>query len=610
MNLLRSRILWKIYTAFVIVVVVAAVMVSMVVSGVIRDKTLAEVQQTLNVRTLFLSQLGRPLLQGEKVSDFSRVIKEVAARSHTRFTLINARGTVLVDSDKDPSLMDNHARRPEIMASKFHVFGVATRYSDTLKTEMMYLARSVRNAGELLGYVRAAQPLTLINQRISESRQMIFMGIGMIALIALFLGFILARHFIRPLLAMTQMAEAMAGGDFSSTLDYHRRDEIGRLAQAFNLMAEKSRQRITTINNDRAKLNAILTSMREGVVAVDCDEKIVHMNQAAVNILNIDDKEWAGKAIWEITRLSELCGALTEVLQSRVEIKRSVNISYGMQERVVEMYAVPLKSSTTMLVGAMVVLLDISELRRLETVRRDFVSNASHELKTPITAIRALVETMIDDAARMPEAVRASFLNKIARQSVRLSALVVDLMALSRFETQSQEQLLKVRLELNEVVAASVNCLMPLAEEQGLKLEYAVPGEKIELLGNAEMLDQAITNILDNAIKYNAPGGRVKIELERVGAEGVVTVQDTGIGIPPPEKERIFERFYRVDKARSRELGGTGLGLAIVRHIVSAHGGRIEVESRIGQGSTFRLFFPVAESPGTTITETKEENHG
>ncbi len=608
-NLFRSRILWKIYAAFVIVIVIAAVMVSMVVSGVIRDRTLADVQQTLNVRTLFLSRLVLPLLQGEKDLHLRRALKDVAVRSHTRFTIIDATGRVLIDSDKDPKLMDNHATRPEIMESRFHDFGVANRYSNTLKTEMMYLARSLKREGELLGYVRASQPLILINQRISDSRGMILAGIGMIALIALLLGFLLARHFIRPLLSMTQMAEAMASGDFSSSLDYRRRDEIGRLAQAFNLMAEKSRQRIETINSDRTKLNAILTSMREGVVAVDDDEKVVHMNQAAVQILNINDQEWRGKAIWEITRLQELCGALSEVLQSSTDIKRNLNISYGMQERVVEMYAVPLKSGTVV-VGAMVVLLDVSELHRLETVRRDFVSNASHELKTPITAIRALVETMVDDADHMPEAVRLSFLKKIATQSLRLSALVVDLMALSRFETQSQDEVLKMRLELNDVVATAVNCLRPLADDQDISLEFEASDEKIELFANQEMLDQAITNVLDNAIKYNTPGGRVRIGLERIGAEVIVEVLDTGIGIPPQEKERIFERFYRVDKARSRELGGTGLGLAIVRHIVSVHRGRIEIESRPGQGSTFRLIFPFSDPSITSVTETEEKNHG
>ena len=610
MNILRSRILWKIYAAFVAVIVIAAIMVSMVVSGLIKERTLDDVRQNLNVRTLFLSELSRPLLQGDDNVDIAATIGSVAAMSHTRFTLIKVDGTVLADSDKDPHLMDNHARRPEILAAKFHAFGVATRYSDTLKTGMMYLARAVRDQGRLLGYARAAQPLTLINQRISVSRKMISFGIGIITLFALLFGFILARHFIKPLLEMTRMAEAMAAGNFSLSLDYRRRDEIGRLAQAFNQMAEKSRKRIETINTDRGKLKAILTGMREGVVAVDLDERVIHINQTAALLLGVDEQESIGKVIWEITRLQGLCGALAEACQQSIEIKRSLNISCGIQEKLVEMHAVPLKNGAARTVGAMVVLLDVSALRRLETVRRDFVSNASHELKTPITAIRALVETMIDDAAQMPEAVRLSFLNKVAKQSLRLSALVGDLMALSRFEIEPDESVHKGLFDLNRVVADSVNCLLPSAEEKGLALEYITLEEEVELVGSEESLDQAVTNILDNAIKYSASGGQVKVKLERVEDEAVVTVQDTGIGIEPQDCERIFERFYRVDKARSRELGGTGLGLAIVRHIVLAHGGRIEVESQPGRGSTFRLIFPLKKELSMMVPEAAEENNG
>jgi len=596
MGLLRSRILWKIYAVFVAVIVIAAVIVSVVVSGVIEERTLADVRRALDVRTQMLSRLSRPILESGRVADGDEWIKTLGKEIRTRFTVISADGLVLADSDKDPRLMDNHRTRPEVKDSVYHTFGVATRYSDTLQTRMMYLARSVRIKGNLFGYVRAALPLTLINQRVSDSRRMIIFGIGIITILTLILGFFLARHFIKPLLQMTKMAEAMAAGDFTLSLQSKRRDEIGRLVQAFNLMAAKSRARIETINTDRSKMNAILTGMREGVVAVDRDDLVIHINQAAAGMLQVDADASIGKQIWEITRLPELCSILNDASRQGCEIKRSMNISHGISGRVVEMHAVPLThGENEAKSGAMVVLLDISEVRRLETIRRDFVSNASHELKTPITAIRALVETLIDDSAQMHETVRLSFLDKIAKQALRLSAIVVDLMALSRFESQPEPLVMNTIIDLRMVVGDSVKGLVPLADEKGIALEFIEPAGELEISSDAEFIDQAINNILDNAIKYTVAGGRVTVSLQAIAAEAVISVEDTGIGIAPQDKERIFERFYRVDKARSRELGGTGLGLAIVRHIVLAHKGRIEVDSQPGQGTTFKIIIPLNE---------------
>ncbi|MCD6292243.1 MAG: HAMP domain-containing protein [Deltaproteobacteria bacterium] len=594
MSLLRSRILWKIYAVFVAVIVIAAVIVSFVVSSVIEERTLADVRHSLDVRTQMLSPISLPVLQRGRVVDGDDLVKTLGHQTKTRFTVIKADGQVLADSDEDPQRMNNHQLRPEIRDSLYHSFGVSTRYSDTLKTRMMYLARAVQINGNLLGYVRASQPLNLINQRISHSRKMIILGISFITLLTLILGFFLARHFINPLLKLTRMAEAMADGDFSLSLKSKRRDEIGRLVQAFNLMAAKSRERIETINSDRSKLNAILTGMREGVVAVDRDDVVIHINQAAAAMFLVDADASIGKQIWEITRMQELCSILNDASQQGCEIKRNMNISYGISAQMVEMHAVPLTQGENRAgSGAMVVLFDVSEVRRLETIRRDFVSNASHELKTPITAIRALVETLIDDSKQMSETMRLSFLNKIAKQALRLSAIVVDLMDLSRFESQPEPLVLNTVVDLRTVVSDSVKSLTALADEKGITLELSEPDTELEILSDAGFIDQAITNILDNAIKYTSSCGQVTVTLQLIATEIVIAVQDTGIGIEPQDRERIFERFYRVDKARSRELGGTGLGLAIVRHIVLAHKGRIEVESQSGRGTTFRVILPL-----------------
>ncbi len=591
-NSFKSRLLWKLYSIFVVIILLSAVIVGSLTGAYIKRKTLNEVKETLTVRATFLNELSTRYLQTENFVQLQVAVKLLGLKTATRLTVIDFDGVVVADSDKEPKAMDNHIRRPEVKEALLYAFGVATRFSNTLKTEMMYLAQVVRADQKVLGYARVSLPLTAIDQRISESRKAIIFGIGVVAFVTLFFGFFLAQHFIKPLLSMTRMAQAMAAGDFSQRLTLKRKDEIGSLARTFNVMAEKSEQRIATINLDRGKLNAILSAMGEGVIAVDCEESVIHINEAAALILDTETGKSMGKPIWEVTRLQDLCQILTDVSLTSEEIKRSMKISYGTRERIIEMHAVPLKGSAEKIAGAMVVLLDVSELRHLETVRRDFVTNASHELKTPITAIRALVETVIDDFEDMEKGTQLSFLNKINNQSLRLTAITVDLMALSRFELRDDWGV-KMPVDLGRTIDDSYMSLMPSLEEKSLHIEISKPEQAIEISSDQESLDQAVTNLLDNAIKYTPVGGSIWVRLMESAGEAIIEIEDTGIGIEPDDQERIFERFYRVDKARSRELGGTGLGLAIVRHIVMAHNGRIEVESLPGSGSTFRICLPI-----------------
>ncbi|MBN2809174.1 MAG: HAMP domain-containing protein [Deltaproteobacteria bacterium] len=593
-NFFKSPLLWKIYSIFVIIILCSAVIVGGLTGALIKRKTLEEVQENLQVRATLLCELAAQQLSPDNYIQLQQEIRELGQKTATRLTIIDPTGKVLADSENNPAEMDNHSNRPEVKAALLYAYGVSTRFSDTVKTQMMYLAQAVRLHQRLKAYARVSLPLTVIDQRIAESRMIIMLAIAVVALLTLLFAFFLAQHFIRPLLYMTSMAEAMAAGDFSRRLHLKRQDEIGHLAKTFNLMAEKSQQRIATINLDRSKLNAIFAAMSEGVIAVDREEKVIHINVAAASLLGTEPGRSLGKPIWEITRLQELNRILADASRAADEVKRSMKISFGLRERIIEMHAVPLKDSANRVVGAMVVLLDVSELRHLETVRRDFVTNASHELKTPITAIRALVETLIEDFGRMPAEIQLSFLKKINNQSLRLTALIIDLMALSRFELQDDWSV-KVPVNLGRTIENSYLSLLPMAEEKNLQIEISRPQTEIEILSDEESLDQAVTNLLDNAIKYTPDGGHIWLRLREANGEAVIEVEDTGIGIEPDDKARIFERFYRVDKARSRELGGTGLGLAIVRHIVLAHKGRIEVDSLPGSGSTFRIYLPMTK---------------
>ena len=590
--MLRSRILWKLFSGYVVLIFLSTILVGVLVSRQVEEETRVEIEQSLDVRATLLRAVALESFSSD--TKIQKRIRTLGLNTNTRFTIIKPDGTVLADSEEDPATMDNHANRPEILAARSHGHGITTRFSDTVDKKMMYYALPVRKENLLLGYVRTSLPLSVIDDRLSHVRTIILFSMAMSILVALILGFIVARGFAKPLTAMTAIAESMSGGNYNQRVSIERKDEIGSLAKALNKMAWSSHERLETIALDNNKLLAILSGMVEGVVAVDKNETIIHLNEAAARILGISPKEDVNRRIWEATHSQELCQVFSLALNEETEIRRKLKIVTNSTDQIVEVHASPFRDAGGELVGAVAILYDVSELERLETIRRDFVANVSHELKTPITAIRGLVETLIDDEEISPDN-HYKFLTKTMNQTLRLSTIVSDLLALSRLESAGLD-LIRVSLDLREVVTASMQVLLPVSEGKNILIESQIPEEPVEVLGDREALFQSVNNLLDNAIKYNSEKGVVTLHLHIEGENAVINVQDTGIGIEPLEQHRIFERFYRVDKARSRQLGGTGLGLSIVKHTALAHGGQLSVESIPGTGSTFQISIPLIKS--------------
>jgi two-component system phosphate regulon sensor histidine kinase PhoR len=416
-------------------------------------------------------------------------------------------------------------------------------------------------------------------------------GIAAGAAVALGLGVRLASRVTRPIATMhaivASMAQERAGRPRATATD-----EIGALADALDTLRAEQRERMQTMLDERNKVLGILSSMVEGVVAVDQEERIVHLNGVAARVLGVSPGEGIGRRLWEVTRLHEVNDALRAVMEGEPEVRREARLVQGPRDQVIEIHASPLRDADGEPSGAVVVLHDVTELRRLEQVRSEFVANASHELKTPLAAIRGLVETLLDDDAMDPERARR-FLDRIRVQTHRLGALVADLLALSRVESQDAP-LERVRVDLRDVIAESARTFASAADAKRIVVTAAAPAAPVHALGDPEALRQVVDNLLDNAIKYTPEGGRIDLRVRDAGGSSILEVQDTGIGIEPRDQERIFERFYRVDKGRSREMGGTGLGLSIVKHIVLAHGGRIALESQAGAGSLFRVALPRA----------------
>jgi len=588
----QLRFFWKLYLAFVAVIVLITTAESIFLARQIERESLGEIDANLRAWALFLRAVAAPYLEATSPSELRRELRAVGAHVDTRLTVMTAAGAVLAESGGEADATDSHANRPEIVAARVSGSGVITRYSHTLGQRMRYFALPVHERGVLRGYVRAALPLTVIDNRIGAMRKTVAVVAAIAAILALTLAFALARRISRPLGSMMEAAYAIASGHYEERIHLRSRDEFAALAAVFNSMAEQLQVRIDAMARDRNEVLAILSSMVEGVIAVDPQERIVQINEVAARLLEASVAESIGRPIWEVTRSRTIAGAVSRAMHDGTQVTDEMSLFRAAGDLHIELHASPLRDRESAPAGVVVVFHDVTRLRELESLRRDFVTNVSHEFKTPVTAIRALVETLLEDSAIEPQT-RQQFLEKIKNQCGRLTALVEDLLALSRAESLEggSEQTV---VDLREPALEALRMLAPAAEAKGLSIEQQLPALAVPILGDWEGLREIAGNLLDNAVKYTPAGGRIRLRITASDEAANLEIEDTGIGIPPQDLGQVFERFYRVDKARSRQLGGTGLGLSIVKHLAQAMGGQVSVESTLGKGSLFRVAFPVA----------------
>lgn len=596
--MLRSRFLWKLYVGYAILIVTTAALVGVLVARTVIDGSEERGVNELHFRARVL--ISEPLTSAHRQydgvpasadSDFHRWFREQGQATATRLTAIHSNGVVLADSHYDATLMENHGDRPEVIAAQSSDLGHAKRRSSTAQVATMYVAVPVVEGTTQLGVIRAAYPLQAVQGELAAIRVQVTLGACVAALIGLALAFFVARRVTRPLVEIASVADAISRGD------YHRRatvteDEVGQLAASFNSMAQELLVRVETITRDRERLLAILGGMVEGVVATNVNERVTHMNDVAGRILGVSPQASIDRPIYEVTRSAEISETLGRALHDRDgEAAEMVRIGPHADE-VVELRVAPLRGPIGQVDGAVIMLHNVTELRRLERIRQDFVANVSHELKTPITAIRGFAETL-DDDVDMPPATRERFVQKIRDQSLRLSSLVSDLLTMARLDSEGGIARPK-SLDLRTVVQSVGAALAPVVEKRRTQVSIDLPATAVTISGDRDALDQMLTNLLSNAVKYTPESGQVWVRLTTEDDSALLEVRDTGVGIEPVHQKRIFERFYRVDKARSRELGGTGLGLAIVKHISLAHGGDVSFESTPGKGSAFRVRLPLA----------------
>jgi two-component system phosphate regulon sensor histidine kinase PhoR len=498
----------------------------------------------------------------------------------------------LGDSDEDPQKMENHAGRPEVKVALLGNRGVYTRYSDTLQQEMMYVAVPLERNGEIVGVVRTSIPVSEIDATLGTIYSKIALAGLFLILLAAVASLYVARRISQPIEEMKRGAQRFAEGNFSRKLLVPNSEELGSLADVLNHMAKQLDEKIRMITQQRNELETILSAMREGVLAVDSEERVLTFNQAAGLFLGIDLSSAKGLAIQEVIRNADIQRFLAGILTGEGPVEGEI-VLHGPENKFLQLSGTVLHDIGGDKIGALVVLNDITRLRQLENVRREFVANVSHELKTPITSIKGYVETLQGGALGDKKNVQ-KFLEIVAKQSDHLNAIVDDLLSLSRLEQGAERGEIQLSEEyLRGILEAAAGDYALKAREREIKLSVNCDDE-IMVKANSRLLIQAIGNLLDNAIKYSDPGTTVEVEAAGNTDGVVIRVIDHGCGIAPEHLPRLFERFYRVDKGRSRELGGTGLGLAIVKHIAQAHGGHVRVESTLGKGSIFTLHLPKA----------------
>ncbi|MGA2324055.1 MAG: ATP-binding protein [Sedimentisphaerales bacterium] len=595
----KKRLLWQLYLPYLIITILALVLLSWYASYSFRWFYYDEVAGDLKSRTQLAGQQILPTLSQKNFSEVDQLCKSLGTIAGIRLTMILPDGQVVGDSDQQPAHMENHADRPEFRQAMNGQTGMSVRFSDTLGKNMMYIALPLKEQEQAIAVVRGSLSVTAVDKALNDIYTKIVWGVVGVAICAAGVTLVVSRKITRPIEQMKDAAKRFAAGQLDHRVPVPDSEELAELAGALNETADRLKRTIETITNQKNQLEAILSSMAEGVIAVDLDGRVVSINKKAALLLEIDGNSATGHSIEEAIRNVDIQRFMRYTLMSSAPTEEDITLSAEQP--------VSLRARGTYLTdhqgnksGAVIVLSDMTRMQRLENIRRDFVANVSHELRTPITSIKGFVETLLDGAINEPEQARR-FLNIIAGHTDRLMAIIEDLLSLSRLEEDGQTRMIAMEhLKVRSVLESAIELSGPKAGDKKIKIDIDCD-DNLEALINPTLLEQAVLNLVDNAIKYSPAESTIQISARgadstsspQAGKEVIIAVKDSGCGIEKSHLSRIFERFYVVDKARTRKLGGTGLGLAIVKHITNLHGGSVTVESSPGQGSTFTIHLPV-----------------
>jgi len=534
-----------------------------------------------------------PSLENPTIDEVQSILLRLGEKTGVRITVIDDRGVVLGDSDKNPREMENHSERPEIKQAFKNQIGESSRYSSTLQKEMFYVAVPYKkNSGTSATVIRTSLPLSILQQTLLPlESKIIYMSIAL-TILALLLSLAISKTTTKSLAGIINISEELAKGNLNVDIPVSEgRGEIPKITMALNHMAQKLNEVFKQLSHEKNQLEAVLSAMSEGVMVVSEKGNIIIINDALKAMFNLTDDPFQ-KPYWEILRNREVVKLIDGVIQHWEPDNKEVFYLYP-EERYYLANVIPLKSEEKKII---VVMFDITEFKNLESIKADFIANVSHELRTPLTAIKGYTETLEEDAFENPDE-QKHFLKIIKRHADRLINIVSDLLVLSEVEgrdvlSENNDNGDFEDVNVDEVIRSSLEALKSKAIEKGLKVSFEQSPKDNIITASRFLLEQMFINLIDNAVKYTPEGGELGVEIIDRDQDLQIEIYDTGIGIPKDSLPRIFERFYRVDKTRSRKMGGTGLGLSIVKHIVIVHGGKIEVKSEEGKGSRFYINLP------------------
>ena len=518
------------------------------------------------------------------------ILKKLRSRNLSRITVIRPDGSVAADSDGQLFVMPNHLDRPEILAALEKGSGYAIRYSSTLKKDMVYVAvPTVMPDGEKW-IVRISKPVMSLKETLSDAYILLLVPFLLLFSVAAILLFVVVRYIVRILRSMEDGAKTFESGYLSYQIPTSTFEETSKLAAAMNAMAQKLLQTINAQQSGRNKLSTVLANMDEGIIALDNSDCIVEMNSRAKGFFNISDENSTGSNIRNFVRNPDVIELINRSRAGSLPVEGEC-FQGTARQTVLKIKVTPMKGVEGTIEGTLLVINDNTNLNRLETIRKDFVSNVSHELKTPVTSIKGYIETLHDGAINDAEAAKP-FLDIILKQAGRLDSIIDDLLVLSRIESKESGQTLqKEKVNLKSLLDSAVQLCGQKINEKNSVVSVSC-AEDLEMDIHPRMLELAIVNLIDNAVKYSQSGADIKVSVESTSANTVIAVSDNGPGIPEEHLPRLFERFYRIDKGRSRAMGGTGLGLSIVKHIAQLHNGTVTVESTVGKGTVFKIHIP------------------
>ena len=573
---MRNSLFSKVFGGYLVIICILLFLIPLVSFKLIRTYYVSTLTENLKDIAVTTSPQVLSFLEKQNYREMDAFLKSFTGKIQERITIIDKEGTVLADSEKDPATMESHKIRPEVIDALSTGVGKSMRFSVTLEEEMLYVALPIEQNSKVLGVVRMSIPLKQINSLLYELQLRIIIAIAIITLLSIGIAFLLSRGLSKPVSTLVQAAKNLAKGSFYTRVYLQAGGELKELETSFNEMAGKMEGLFGSLSRRNEELDTIVSSIQEILLVLDKDGRIKLTNESFKKAL--DNEEVQDKFYWEVMRCPDFSELIKKVMEERKNHIQEIEFRDKNY-----LCSVTFLSSKEEMVA---VLYDITELKNLEQMKKDFVANMSHELRTPLTAIKGFVETLEEEE----EIKNTQYLEIIKRHTDRLMNIVNDLLVLSELE-QTGSALVIENVNLVSLAENILKVFEQVAKEKGIQLKLSA-GEGLKTIqADPFKLEQMFINLLDNAIKYTEKG-EASISLRQEDSKSIIEIQDTGIGIPGSHLPRIFERFYVVDKSRSKKLGGTGLGLSIVKHIVLLHGGTIDIESSLGMGTKFTITLP------------------